>query len=109
MQQDKVLSMIGLAKKAGAVSAGEMKCSDAIKKRKARLVIIADDASDNTKKSIKNSCAYYNALYIEYSQKNQLGRMCGYDAVSVLSVNDDNFAKGINRIFENIGVRDDIS
>lgn len=100
MQQDKVLSMIGLAKKANAVSLGEQMCTAAVKSKKARLVIIARDASDNTKKSVKNSCEYYNVEYIEYAHKEDLGRFCGSDMTAALSVDDDNFADGIMRKFK---------
>ena len=48
MNQDRILSMIGLATRAGAVTSGEFSVDKAIKAGKARLVIIADDASDRT-------------------------------------------------------------
>lgn len=95
MQRDKVLSMIGMARRANAVSLGEQMCSEAVKNKKAKLVIIACDASDNTKKSVKNSCEYYNVEYIEYADRENLGKFCGLDLIAALSVNDDNFADGI--------------
>ncbi|MCH5186152.1 MAG: ribosomal L7Ae/L30e/S12e/Gadd45 family protein [Oscillospiraceae bacterium] len=95
MAQDRVLSMIGLAKRAGAASIGESMCSSAIKSGRSGLVIIACDASDNTKKSIKNSCEYYNVKYVEYSDKSGIGGICGLNSVAAVSVNDDNFVKGI--------------
>ena len=51
--------MIGLATRAGAVTSGEFSVDKAIKAGKARLVIIADDASDRTKKGFKDSCSFY--------------------------------------------------
>lgn len=93
---EKILGMIGLAKRAGAVSCGEMLCSESIKKRKARLVIIAEDTSDNSKKSIINSCTYYKTPYIIFSTKELLGRYTGGSVRSVISINDNNFAKSIN-------------
>ena len=49
---DKVLGLMGLAKKAGRVAMGEDAVKDAVRYGTAHLVIIAEDASDNTKKSI---------------------------------------------------------
>ena len=92
---DKILSMIGMAKRAGRVLAGEFVCGRAIKNKSARLIIIADDASCNTKKSIRNSCAYYKIPYIEFSRKEELGKYTGSDSRAVISINDDNFAKAI--------------
>lgn len=102
MQQDKVLSMIGLARRANAVSLGEQMCSEAIKNKKARLAVIAENASENTKKSVKNSCEYYNVEYMEYAQKEDLGKCCGVNLIAALSVNDDNFADGIKKKFKDI-------
>lgn len=92
---DKFLGMIGLAKRAGKVITGEDLCSKAVKNGLSKLIIIARDASDNTKKSITNTCKYYNVKYIETASKTELGKFTGADSRAVVSVNDDNFAKAI--------------
>ena len=51
-QKDKVLSLIGLAMKAGRCTSGEMMTESETKSGRARLVIIASDASENTKNSV---------------------------------------------------------
>ena len=45
--------MIGLAKRAGCVVGGDFAVSSAVKDKKAKLVIIAENASSNTKKKIE--------------------------------------------------------
>ena len=50
---DKVLSMIGLAARAGALCSGEYAVEKAVKSRHGKLVIVAGNASDNTKKCLK--------------------------------------------------------
>ena len=52
MSQNKALSMIGLATKAGKVASGEFCTEKEVKSKRACLVIVADDASDNTKEEI---------------------------------------------------------
>lgn len=91
----KVLSMIGLAKKAGKTASGEFLCDKAVKEGSARLVIIASDASDGTKKSLKNVCTYYGVEHIEYSDMDNLGRFTGGGIRAAVSVNDENFALAI--------------
>lgn len=91
--------MLGMAKRAGKVSSGEFICSKAIKRREAKLVILAEDASENTKKSIKNSCTYYNVKCIEYADMQLLGKFCGGGERAVAAVNDENFAKTIIEIY----------
>lgn len=48
----KLLSMIGMAYKAGKIISGEDPVRKAIRKNSVKLLIIAEDASDNTKKGL---------------------------------------------------------
>ena len=48
MQNDRVLNLIGLAQKAGKVVSGEFMTEKAVKTGEAALVILAEDASENT-------------------------------------------------------------
>ncbi len=52
MPKDKVLSLLGIAQKAGRVVSGEFSVEKAVKEGKACLVLVAKDASDNTKKNV---------------------------------------------------------
>ena len=92
---EKILGMIGLAKRAGKICAGGFLCEDAIKKRTSKLIIIAEDASEKSKKSITDSCKFYKIPYLEFSGKELLGKYCGGGERSVVSVNDKNFAEAI--------------
>lgn len=97
---NKLLNMLGLARRAGKISQGSFICSKTIKSGMAQLVILATDASENTKKSIRNTCNFYNTRLIEISQMSELGHAVGADAPrSVISVNDKNFAKAILDIY----------
>ena len=59
MKRDSVLSLIGIAKKAGKIAAGEFQTENAVKAGKASLVIISEEASENTKKKFRNmSCGW---------------------------------------------------
>lgn len=92
---EKFFAMIGLAKRAGKINIGEDRIKSDIRQNKARLVIIASDASENTKKSIKNSCNYYKVKYIEAEDKALLGKSIGKEICVAVAVNDENFAKAI--------------
>ena len=59
---DKALSMIGLATKAGKIASGEFAVESAVRKGKACFVIIASDASDNTKKSFNDIMCLYTFM-----------------------------------------------
>ena len=61
MNINRALSMISLATKAGKTKSGEFMTEKEVKEGRAHLVIVADDASDNTKKKFQNmfiKCQY---------------------------------------------------
>ena len=58
-RRDKVLSLIGLAMKAGRCASGEMMTESETKSGRAKVVIVASDASDNTKKKFRDMCKFY--------------------------------------------------
>ena len=64
----KVLNLLGLATRAGKTASGEFMTEKAIKSGKAYLVIVSEEASDNTKKMFENSCAYYKVFHAELVQ-----------------------------------------
>ncbi len=88
----KIYSMLGIAKKGGNISIGFDATEIDIEKKKSFLIIIASDASDKTKKNIKFICDKYNCQYIEFGEKEMLGKCLGRKVVSVLSVIDKNIA-----------------
>ncbi|MDK2836600.1 MAG: hypothetical protein PWP21_1377 [Thermosediminibacterales bacterium] len=92
----KVLSLLGIAKKANKLYAGEFKTITSIRKRKSQLVLISEDASENTKKKFVNSCKYYNTKYLFFGLKSDLGKSIGFSSpVSVLSIVDKKFSEVI--------------
>ena len=95
----KLFGMLGLAKRAGKVSTGAFICGKMIKSGRARLVILARDASENTKKSVRDSCKHYRVKLIEASDMAELGHATGGGERAVVSVNDNNFAKAISDIY----------
>lgn len=93
--ESKAMGLLGLAKKAGRVSCGESACKEAIRFGSALLILLAEDASHNTKKNITDSCKYYNVPYATLGTKESLGHSIGNSYNAVVSVNDEGFAKGI--------------
>ena len=62
MKNNRVLSLIGLATKAGKTVSGEFSTEKSVKTGKGLLVIVAEDASENTKKKFRNICSFYEVL-----------------------------------------------
>ena len=92
---DRLLSLLGIAQKAGKIESGAFLCEKAIKSRKARIVILAQDAQKNTVSTISNKCTYYNIPYSFYGSKEALGHAIGMGERSCVAVTDQGFADGI--------------
>ena len=111
LKSEKIISMLGFAAKAGKLTCGADKVCDEIRRHgvpdldetgKASgigIVVIANDASANTRKRIVNACTYYNIGYItakissdELSAK--IGKM---STTAVCATFDRGFADGIKK------------
>ena len=97
---DKVLNLVSLAKKAGEVYAGEYLTTKAVKEGMAELVIIANDTSEKSKERILSLCKYLEARAVIYGEKETLGHFTGNRDKSVISINDEGFAKAILKLLE---------
>ena len=95
MKQNKVLSLLGLAMRGRNLVSGEFQTLEAIKKGSAMLVIIAEDASDNTKKLFSDKCSFYEVPVKQYGTKEALGRAIGKDLRSSIGVCDAGLADAI--------------
>ena len=95
MKPDKILSMLGLATKAGSIVSGEFSTEKSVKEGKAYLVIVAEDASENTKKKFRDMTTFYEVPMYVYSNKEMLGHAIGKEFRASLAVNHESFAKNI--------------
>ena len=92
---NKALSMLGIATKAGKTATGEFSTEKAVKEGSAYLVVVAGDASDNTKKKFRNMCDYYQVTYRVFADKNSLGNACGKEFRASLAVTDGGLANAV--------------
>lgn len=100
MKQNKVLSLLGLAMRGRNLVSGEFQTVESVKTGSAMLIIIAEDASENTKKLFRDKCSYYEVPIYEYGTKEMLGRAIGKDLRSSLGVCDAGLADAIIKQLE---------
>ena len=93
----KVFSYIGLATKSGKVASGEFSTEKAVKEGKASLVIVAEDASNNTKKMFTNMCTYYKVPIYFFGEKFELGHAMGKEFRASLALLDKGFADAVEK------------
>lgn len=91
------MSLISLATKAGRTASGEFCTEKEVKTGMAELVIVATDASDNTKHKFQNMCDFYEVPIYFYGDKDTLGHAMGKEFRATLAVTDAGFAKGIRK------------
>ena len=105
---NKIFSLLGIAMKSGNVVSGEFQTLEAVKKKKAKVVLVSEDASDNTRKQFFDKCAFYEIPVFQYGTKEDLGRAIGKDLRSSLAVCDDGLATAIKKQLdvENLGLRE---
>lgn len=101
MRQDRAISLISLAMKAGKVASGEYMTESAVKSGKAFLVIVAKDASQNTQKKFRDMCQYYQVPYYLYSDKDNLGHCIGKEFRATMAILDQGFSTSIEKQLSN--------
>ena len=95
MNEHKVLSFIGICMKAGKLVSGEYSVEKAVKGGQAGVVVVAADASANSKKQYTNMCTFYKVPLYFFSSKEVLGQALGKEYRASLAVLDDNMAKAL--------------
>lgn len=100
MRQNKVLSLLGLATRGKNLVSGEYQTESAVKDGSAMLVIVAEDASANTKKLFADKCSFYEVPIVEYGVKTDLGRSIGKDLRSSIAICDAGLAAAVQKAIE---------
>ena len=93
---DKLLNLIGLAKKAGKLEVGEEPVGAAARSKHARLILIASDAADNTRRRALHFGEAGECICLEIPPtKEDLGRALGRTSCALLALTDK--AKSLER------------
>ncbi|MBU3803755.1 MAG: ribosomal L7Ae/L30e/S12e/Gadd45 family protein [Candidatus Cellulosilyticum pullistercoris] len=99
--ENRIYQMIALSQKARKLVAGEFACKQAVLENEALLVIVATDASKNTKKLFNDKAGYRQIPCVEWGTKEKLGNILGKEPRAVIAVVDINFATKISQMIRN--------
>lgn len=98
---NKSLNYLGIARRAGYLISG----TDAViasiqtkKEGKAKLVIIANDASLLTKEKIINKCHFYEIEYLDTFNTVEMANAAGLENPKVLAITDEGIANQIKKL-----------
>ena len=101
----RLVGMLGFAMRAGKLMIGTETVCKAMAKRgkdRLRLVLIATDASEGTKKKILTKAEFYGITATEINiDQGELGRLLGkLYAPATVAITDDRFAEEIRRALD---------
>jgi ribosomal protein L7Ae-like RNA K-turn-binding protein len=87
--------MLGLCRRAGAVIIGTDLVTKSLPSGKVKLVIYAENSSQNTEKKITDKCKFYgvNCVKAQDSTDDFAHAIGKLSSVSVVGITDENFSK----------------
>lgn len=98
MTESKVMGLLGLCAKAGKLTYGTDACIELIEKKNAKLIIVAMDAVDRTKRNFEFLCNKNNTSICFYGEKESLSHAIGKRNKAVIGIKEENFANQILKI-----------
>ncbi|MBR4529520.1 MAG: ribosomal L7Ae/L30e/S12e/Gadd45 family protein [Lachnospiraceae bacterium] len=95
--EQSVYGLLSLCRKAGRVKSGELPVDEAIRAGKVKLLLIARDASPQSKKKMSDHCDHRRIPWIEFGEMERLGQAMGVSKRSGAAVTDAGFAEAIRK------------
>ena len=98
----KMLSYMGFAAKARKIVNGYNTCVFTMEKRKVKLLIIAADLAENSKKKMISAANKFNVEYRVFGDSDEMSRMTGTSGKGIFGITDENFANVISKEIDQI-------
>ena len=96
---EKILGLLGLMRRAGAIALGEDNSLETIRDGKGKILILAHDVSDNARRRAENAASGRNVETAELpASREELGAALGMSACSMAVVTDLGFADALARL-----------
>ena len=101
MKMNKIVTMLGFAKRAKKLASGANAVQRSILFGKSYLVIIAADAGDSLKRKFTRLCEENEVKVLIYSSNEELSMMTHEDNKSIYSVENEELAKQVYNLINN--------
>ena len=96
----KFLTMLGFAMKSGNIITGDDTCEMFLKKRRIKLLIVAADASENTKDKFRFLTRQQEVQLVEISTKEELSQAIGKYNRAVIGITNRKFANSLIQLLD---------
>lgn len=93
MSRNKILAYLGLATRAGKTVSGEFSVERSIRQHRAKLVIVSEEASENSRKNFQNICTYHKVPLCFFGNREELGAACGKEFRVSAAIEDEGLAR----------------
>lgn len=95
MSATRAKNLLGLAQRGGRLVSGDAAVHDALRRRRAALLIIAADAGPATQRTFRQLSERRSVPCLVAYNKAELGRVLGRSPRAVVAVTDPGLAKGL--------------
>ena len=99
---NKFLSFLGIVRKSGKINMGLDPCIDSIKSRKAKLLILSGDLSENTASKVKRFANEANVPIIAVPFDMEDIRAAAGKYAGVITVTDENLAGKLSVLYKEL-------
>lgn len=97
------MSMLGIARKSGALLIGSKAAEEAIVSNRARLIILCADAGNSTKRNFRRLAEKCQVELVLFPSKIQLGKLIGVKEAAVVVLTEDSFAGRVKELINSGG------
>lgn len=94
------LQFLGLAVRARKVVIGEQQITKEIQSKKARLVLLAADIGEQTRKKITDKCKFYDIPYVFVDDRETLSQAIGSSGRVAVAIMDKGFASKLEKLLK---------
>lgn len=96
---DRILSLLGLSLRGGNLAVGEEPVDAAARAKDARLLLLAADSADNTRRRCEHMALAGSCLWVRLPcTKEQMGRALGRNSVALAAVTDIGLASALAKL-----------
>lgn len=95
--------MLGISAKAGKVVCGADATIEDIEKHKVKLVIVAENAADRTKKNMRYICEKNNIPILQFGNIDEISKVIGKNNKAIIGIKSKSLSGEIEKLIKENG------
>lgn len=103
--KNKLFTLLGFAQKSGNLITGENTCELYLKKKEVYLLIVSEDAAENTIKKMTGHSQKYGVPLYQYGGREELSISIGKANRAVIGITNRGFAKKMAQLLNQMDIK----